>query len=163
MQLVKDEVEIFNKDLKLACLLIWLTSAEARQEKQHESVILTFKTESELKKALRNKLVIAETSVRTVIYSECKPTHQCKKCQKFEHYHTVCKNKDTCQFCTENHNTKDHSCFLCFTQQEEITCAHIVYKCSNCTEKHQANIAECSVFKALQPISSTADSLVMKL
>jgi len=45
---LKDKVETFNKDLKLACLLRWLTSAEAREEKQHGSVILTFKTESEV-------------------------------------------------------------------------------------------------------------------
>jgi hypothetical protein len=33
LNLVKDEIETFNKDLKLACLPVWLTSEEARQGK----------------------------------------------------------------------------------------------------------------------------------
>ncbi len=52
MQLVKDEVETFNKDINLAILSHWLTSEEARQEKQHESIVLTVKTEQEVQKAL---------------------------------------------------------------------------------------------------------------
>ena len=68
-----------------------------------------------------------------------------------------------CQFCAGNHNTRLHSCFQCLTQQKRTTCAHIVYKYVNCDENHQANSAECNVFKALQPISSTADSLAMGL
>jgi hypothetical protein len=49
-----------------------------------------------------------------------------------------------------------------FYSAKGTTCAHIVYKCSNCGDKHAANSAECSVFKALQPISSTADPLAME-
>ena len=163
MSLVKNEIETFNKDMKLTCLPVWLTSDEARQGKLHGSVILAFKSEQEVKKALRNRLVIAGSSVRTTIYLFSKPTDQCKKCQKFGHHWNKCQNEDTCQFCAGNHNTRQHSCYLCSTQTTETTCAHIVYKCSNCQESHQANSKECSVFKALQPISSTADSLVMGL
>jgi hypothetical protein len=47
-------IETFNKDLKLACLPVWLTSEEARQGKLHGSVILAFKSEEEAKKVLRN-------------------------------------------------------------------------------------------------------------
>ena len=162
MQLVKDEVETFNKDIKLAMLPHWLTSEEARQGKQHGSIVLTVKTNQEVQNALRNRLIIAGTSVRTAVYTTCKPTDQCRKCQKFGHLQTTCKNKDTCQFCAGNHNTREHGCFLCPTQQKGTTCAHIVYKCSNCGDKHAANSAECSVFKALQPISSTADPLAME-
>jgi len=158
MQLVKDEVETFNKDIKLAMLPHWLTSEEARQGKQHDSIVLTVKTHQEVQSALRNRLIITGTSVRTAVYITWKPTDQCKKCQKFEHLQTTCKNKDTCQFCSRNHNTREHECFLCSTQQKETTCAYIVYKCSNCGDKHAAN----SVFKALQPISSTANPLAME-
>ena len=48
MQLVKDEVEIFNKDIKLAILPHWLTSEEDRKEKHHESIVLTVKSEQEV-------------------------------------------------------------------------------------------------------------------
>ena len=74
----------------------------------------------------------------------------------------MCKNKNVCQFCAENHNTREHSCFLCSKQQKGTTCAHIIYKCSNCENKHSANSSQCSVFKALQFTSFTADSLAEK-
>ena len=161
MKLVKDEVETFNKDIKLAMLPHWLTSKEARQGKQHGSIVLTVKTEQELQKALRNRLVIAGSSVRTAIYTTCKPTDQCRKCQKFEHLQTMCKNENKCQICAGNHNTREHGCFLC-PQLKGTTCGHTIYKCSNCDEKHSANSLDCSVFRALQPISSTADPLAME-
>jgi hypothetical protein len=93
MQLVKDEVETFNKDIKLAMLPHWLTSEEARQGKQHGSIVLTVKTNQEVQNALRNRLIIAGTSVRTAVYTTCKPTDQCRKCQKFGHLQTTCKTK----------------------------------------------------------------------
>jgi hypothetical protein len=33
MQLAKEEIETFNKDLKLACLSTWLTSEEIQSQK----------------------------------------------------------------------------------------------------------------------------------
>jgi len=163
LNLVKDEIETFNKDLKLACLPVWLTSEEARQGKLHESVILAFKSEEEAKKAVRNWLVIAGVSVRTAVYLVIKLTDQCKRCQKFGHHQTKCQNQETCQFCAGNHNTRQHGCFLCLTLIKGTICAHTVYKCVNCQEKHQSNSVECSVFKALQPILSTADPLAMEV
>jgi len=147
----------------LACLPVWLTSEEVRQGKLHESVILAFKSEEEVKKALRNQLVIAGVSVRTAVYLVSKLTDQCKRCQKFDHHQTKCQNQETCQFCAGNYNTRQHECFLCLTQIKGTICAHTVYKCVNCQKKHQSNSVECSVFKALQPILSTADSLAMKV
>jgi len=80
MQLVKEEIEIFNKDLKLTCLSTWLTSEEIQSQKVHFSVILTFKSDQETKKVLRNKLIIAEVSVKTAVYNVSKSTDQCNKC-----------------------------------------------------------------------------------
>ena len=80
MQLVKEELEIFNKDLKLVCLLTWLTSEEVQSQKVHFSVILVFDSDQEIKKALRNRLIIAEVSVKTAIYNVSKSMNQCNKC-----------------------------------------------------------------------------------
>lgn len=52
MQLVKEEVKIFNKNFKLTCLSTLLTSEEVRSQKAHFSVILTFNSDQETKKAL---------------------------------------------------------------------------------------------------------------
>jgi hypothetical protein len=119
MQLVKDEVETFNKDIKLAMLPHWLTSEEARQGKQHGSIVLTVKTNQEVQNALRNRLIIAGTSVRTAVYTTCKPTDQCRKCQKFGHLQTTCKQRYM-PILRRNHNTREHGCFLCSTQQKKL-------------------------------------------
>ena len=163
MALIKEEIELFNKDMKLATMPQWLTSEEARKNKMHASIILSFKTNQEVQRALRNRLIIAGTSVRTAVYQVSKPSDQCKKCQKFGHHYSSCKNKDICQFCAGNHNTRQHKCFMCPKVEAGTTCAHVVYKCSNCQENHQANSVECSVFKALQPISSNTDAMEEEL
>jgi len=80
MQLVKEEIETFNKDLKLTCLSTWLTSEEIWSQKAHFSVILIFESDQETKKVLRNRLIIAEVSVKTAVYNISKLTDQCNKC-----------------------------------------------------------------------------------
>jgi len=164
MQLLKEEVETFNKDFKLVCLPTWLTSEEVQSQKAHSSVILAFGSDQEAKKALRNRLIIAGVSVKTAIYNVSKPTDQCNKCQQFGHHFAKCQNTDKCQICAQNHNTRQHDCFLCPQIEKGTTCIHTVLKCSNCQETHRANSFECMTFKALQSIStsSTTDHLAME-
>ena len=52
---------------------------------------------------------------------------------------------------------------MCPKLEKGTTCAHVVYKCSNCQENHQANSVECSVFKALQSRSFNADNMKEEL
>ena len=96
MQLLKEEVETFNKDFKLVCLPTWLTSEEVQSQKAHFSVILAFGSDQEAKKALRNRLIIAEVSVKTAIYNVSKLTDQCNKCQQFEYHFAKCQNTVKC-------------------------------------------------------------------
>lgn len=163
MQLAKEEIETFNKDLKLACLSTWLTSEEIQSQKAHSSVILTFESDQETKKALRNKLIIAEVSVKTAVYNVSKSTDQCNKCQQFEHHFAKCQNMVKCQICAQNHNTRQHECHLCSQLEKGTTCIHTVLKCSNCQKMHRANSSDCTTFKALQSIFFTTDHLAMKL
>ncbi len=79
MQLVKEKIKTFNQ-LKLACLPTWLTSEEVRSQKAHSSVILTFSSEQEVKKAVRNRLIIAGVFIKTTTYNVSKLTDQCNKC-----------------------------------------------------------------------------------
>jgi len=163
MQLAKEEIETFNKDLKLACLSTWLTSEEIQSQKMHSSVILVFGSNQEVKKALRNRLIIAEVSVKTAVYNVSKSTDQCNKCQQFEHHFAKCQNAAKCQICVQNHNTRQHECYLCSQMKKRTICIHTVLKCSNCQKMHRANSSDCMTFKALQSIFSTTDHLVMKL
>ena len=53
MQLIKEELKIFNKDLKLICLFTQLTSEEVQSQKVHFLVILIFDSDQEVKKSLK--------------------------------------------------------------------------------------------------------------
>jgi hypothetical protein len=124
MQLVKDEVETFNKDIKLAMLPHWLTSEEARQGKQHGSIVLTVKTNQEVQNALRNRLIIAGTSVRTAVYTTCKPTDQCRKCQKFGHLQTTCKTKIHVNSVQETTTLENMVAFYALLSKRNYLCTH---------------------------------------
>jgi len=126
-------------------------------------VILAFDSDQETKKALRNRLIIAEVSVKTAVYNVSKPTDQCHKCQQFEHHFAKCQNTAKCQICAQNHNTRQHECYLCSQMEKKTTCIHTVLKCSNCQEIHRANSSDCMTFKALQSTFFTTDHPVMKL
>jgi hypothetical protein len=142
----KDEIETFNKDLKLACLPVWLTSEEARQGKLHESVILAFKSEEEAKKALRNQLVIAGVSVRTAVYLVSKLTDQCKDVRSLVIIKPNVKIKKPVNFALAT-TTRQRQMLAWCPNQRNYLCTHTVYKCVNCQEKHQSNSVECSVLK----------------
>ena len=154
MYLLKEEIEIFNPGLKLVCLPAWITKEETRLEKMHSSVVLAFKTEEEARKALRHKLIVAGTSVKTMVYQDNKPTDQCKKCQQYGHYPNKCHNQTKCQICAGPHDTRQHKCHSCKSMGE--ACPHTQIKCTNCQGPHKANNPICEIYKALQPISYTS-------
>lgn len=61
---VKDEIETFNKGLKVVCTPLWLSNAEQRAMKQGASMLLAFATEAEATQAIRNRLWIGAQSIR---------------------------------------------------------------------------------------------------
>ena len=99
--------------------------------------MLAFDTETAAQKIIKNRLFIADISVRTVKYEEKNTNIQCQKCQKFDHTTHSCKNLAVCQFCAQNHLTRLHTCKVCETVRE--ICIHTVIKCSNCADSHTAN------------------------
>jgi len=76
-------------------------------------VILVFNSDQEIKKALRNRLIIAEVSVKTAVYNVNKSMNQCNKCQQFGHHFAKCQNTVKCQIYTQDHNIRQHDCFSC--------------------------------------------------
>ena len=125
----------------------------------HSLAIISLATQEEVQKALRTRIVVAETTVHAVEYTDNKPHDQCLKCQGFGHTHQKCINTTTCQICAGKHNTRDHTCYICKKEQE--MCEHTVLKYSNCNEAHKVNSSECAVFKALKSHSFSADSLAI--
>lgn len=143
MALLKEEVEIFNQGLQVVGSPRWLTSAAARQTKRNGSVVLAFATEKEANQALRTRLYIAGSSVRTEKLLPFRSDTQCSKCQRFGHLEARCPHTYRCRLCAEGHPTKAHVCSQC--QARGQPCAHLVARCSNCREGHAANHEKCEV------------------
>ena len=162
IQLIKDKVYIFNKDFKLATMLQQLTSNTNKQIKKQSSVILAFYTEEEARKVIRKRLQIKGMSIKIASFNSAKLTDQCIKCQSFSYKQDKCSKDLRCKFCAGIYSTKEHKCRLCRTEEKGQKCVHIVLRCVNCKESHEADLRVCSVFKALQPFFSTADPLTQQ-
>ena len=61
---IRKELETFNNGLKLTTDPIWLTPAERRGERHGASVLVTFQTESEAKRAVQYRLFVGGSSLR---------------------------------------------------------------------------------------------------
>ena len=157
MEAFKEDIETYNSELILAAPPRWLTRPEARAGKLHSSLVLSFKTQRELKYALRNKLVIAGTSVKTSEFVDIRPTTQCRNCQKFGHHQRICRHPTSCQLCAADHSTNLHTCSTCQSTKE---CPHTLFKCANCEGSHKATDLRCEVYRNLvkKPELPTTDN-----
>jgi hypothetical protein len=61
---IREEIETYNSGLKPTSDPIWLTSQTKRREVQGASVLVTFQTEEEAKRAIRHRLFIGGASLR---------------------------------------------------------------------------------------------------
>src|SRR5947207_6877592 len=105
--------------------------------KKHAFIVLVFDTETAAQKVIKNKLFIADISVKTVKYEKKNTNIQCQKYQKFEHTTHFCKSLAVCQFCAQNHLIRLHTCKICETVSEIRI--HTVVKCNNCADSHTVN------------------------
>ena len=113
LKMLKEEVELFNKEIKLVTEPVWLSTEKNRQNKMHSLTIISLATQEEVQKALRTRIIVAGTTVHAVKYTDNKSHDQCLKCQEFKHTHQKCINATTCQICAEKHNIRDHTCYIC--------------------------------------------------
>ena len=60
LSILRNEIEIFNSDLKLLRDSNWLSSEENRQEKRHASIVFAVDNAEQAQKAIKKKLYIAE-------------------------------------------------------------------------------------------------------
>ena len=157
MEAFQEDIETYNHDIQLAAPPRWLTRPELRTGKLHSSLVLSFKTPRELKHALRNRLVIAGTPVRTSEFVDIRPTTQCRNCQKFGHHQRTCRHQARCQLCAGSHSINLHQCTTCQATKE---CSHTQFKCANCESSHKATDLRCEVYRNLvkKPELSTTDN-----
>jgi hypothetical protein len=158
----KEDIETYNHDIELAAPPRWLTKPESRTGKLHSSLVLSFKTQRELKHALRNRIVIAGTPVRTSEFVDIRPSTQCRNCQKFGHHQRTCRHPTRCQLCAGQHSTSVHKCSTCQATKE---CSHTQFKCANCEGSHKATDHRCEVYRNLvkKPELPTTDNPVHSL
>ena len=142
LSILRNEIEIFNSDLKLLRDSNWLSSEENRQEKRHASIVFAVDNAEQAQKAIKKKLYIAEVQLVAESYKSAEIKTQCQKCQRLEHSTRHCINQECCQICAEKHYTKHHKCHIC--QIVEIECSHSKLKCRNCEENHKSNSQICS-------------------
>jgi hypothetical protein len=160
MQELKNEIEEFNSQVKLVTRPHWLTKQETRATKTHSSVILAFETEEEAKVAIRRRLIVAATSVRTARFVDARPDAQCRRCQGFGHGAATCKRQPKCQFCGESHETREHECTICPAHKKGTACTHTTYKCANCGGAHKANDKACEKIQAMKPVTNSGDTIM---
>ena len=58
--LLKDEIEIFNSELKLLKNSIWLFSQKNRQINRHATILIAVKNAKQTQTTIENRLYIAE-------------------------------------------------------------------------------------------------------
>lgn len=148
MEMIKDEVSIFNKGLKPIGMPHWISTIENRKVNKAGSVAIAFATEEEANRAIRNRLYIAGISVRVTKFHTVAPTTQCTNCQGFGHLDSYCRKQASCGLCGDKHSTQQHYCSVCKSKGK--SCTHLSPKCVNCTGDHQANSKTCQVYLAIK-------------
>jgi hypothetical protein len=62
--LIRNKLEMFNNGLRLTTDPIWLSPDAKRRERQGASILITFQTEVEAKKAIQYRLFVGGASLR---------------------------------------------------------------------------------------------------
>ena len=99
-------------------------------------------------------MIIADTQCKIVEFIGTKSETQRNKCQKFKHTTNTCNALAKFQFCANAHNTHDHKCDVCKSNQ---ICSHIDLKCANCDKKHYAKDASCELYLAFKSNARSID------
>lgn len=147
-EMVKHEIQTYNKGLSPIGQPYWLTPASRMQTQRAGTIVVAFATEREATTAIRNRLYFAGRSLKVEALHRVAPSAQCKNCQGFGHLDARCRKKACCCLCAESHHTDQHVCSSCSTKGK--TCVHTLLKCANCDKTHTANDPKCEVFRAIK-------------
>lgn len=139
------ELKTFN-NMDIIGKPYWLTSQEKREngERRAGSIVVAFKTKSDLNKAIKTRLNVYGVSCKAELVNSAPPTYQCRNCQGYGHPEARCRSSTVCRICSEDHLTKDHSCKHCPVKGK--VCNHSILKCANCQDSHIAGSQGCPAY-----------------
>ena len=119
-------IKNWNDDLKS----IHVKSLQSKNEKEYDSLILTFKSITNAKKTKLHEIIMTKAIHLTKIYNRKCKMRQCFNCQKYEHFFTRCINKIKCKRYVHDHNTSLKN------KLESLCLKTYLNKCVNCEQKH---------------------------
>ena len=96
LDMLKNEIETFNPQLKLMKKPAWLISKENKQHKMHASIVIAVENAKQANFALYNKLCIAGLWLKTQKYENSTEKTQCQNCQKWGHSTRLCRASAIC-------------------------------------------------------------------
>jgi hypothetical protein len=148
MELVLDELKTFNSNLNLKPISTpyWLSSAENRAIKRGGSVVVSFATEAEAERYIRNRVWIAGISIRAEKLLTTSRSTQCTNCQGFGYLAKFCRKGAKYSLCSEPHATQQYHCSVC--KQNGQKYSHLAPKCTNCKNNHTSTSKEYEIYKA---------------
>jgi hypothetical protein len=142
LKTLDSEILTYNK-VKSVGTTRWLRQPKGR----HGSVILTVPSLEIAKKLQEKGLEIGGQRIKVEAFKDFTNKTQCPSCYGFGHNPKTCK-QIRCQFCGENHLSKDHACKSC--QVKGAPCQHVTFKCCNCKGAHKASDPTCEARKAVK-------------
>ena len=157
MDLIIDEIKTFNTGFTPVGTPYWLTSPTNRQAQLAGSIMVSFPTEGQAKRAIKDRLYIAGMLARVRKYYPTASIIQYTKCGGFRHLYNLCKKREyKCLLCSEAHATEQHHCSICKLKGKK--CLHLTPKCINCKGTHAStDLAKCEFFQALKNKVPTQD------
>ncbi|KAJ8069557.1 hypothetical protein OCU04_003207 [Sclerotinia nivalis] len=146
MDLIKEEIKIFNSGLVLMGTPYWFINTFKRVNQQEGAIVIVFAIQKEAKIAIRKRLYIVGISIRVERFYPSTPSSQYNKYQGFGYNESFCKKPPACSLCSNNHTTADHFCLIC--QAKGKPCQHLVIKYANCKGEHKANSKAYKIYQA---------------
>jgi len=159
LEFLAEEIQQFNKGLRLRTTPYYLGADELREYRAQGAVVIAVGSEDELKKILKSKIQLTGRWLRVSKYTSFRPTDRCSQCQAFGHLKMKCKHQPKCAICGRDHSTATHRCGDC----SRFKCEHTIYRCVNCNGRHAAYDPDCPKFteakaKLVRPSASQMDN-----
>jgi hypothetical protein len=153
MELVLDELKTFNSNLNLKPISTpyWLSTTENRAIKRGGSVVVSFATEAEAERYIRNRVWIAGISIRAKKLLAISRSTQYTKCQGFGYLAKFCRKEAKYSLCSEPHATQLHYCSI--YSQKGQKCPHLAPKYTNYKNNHISTSKEYEIYKAIKGAS----------
>ena len=129
---IKEELD---RDLETPCVVQRFIMKRDGRTTPLTTVKVDFVSESNLKFALQNGVVIEHVHYQVEEYIEKPRVIQCFNCFKFGHPSHLCTRRQSCRNCS-----KEHSHLDCTTPPHR-------YFCSNCNGCHTATSQVCPIYK----------------